>query len=369
MPERKSFGEDRRVAILQTMLERGIDSLAPASNLGSPIGYWYPDLEAVAGVERGRERELLEHLADAGLLDRRFFERIHLCCYCGHYALNFREVCPNCASANAEIAEMIHHYSCGYSGAESKFRAGVRLTCPKCDQHLRHIGVDYERLSANYVCRECEHVFTEPRVSCHCLHCNETFDVQRAAVSTLHSYVLTREGSIAARTGTIAGVGTDRGIVDPILGLYTPKFFEERLTQAVASFRRYGHPLSILAAEIDDLETVEKQLGRELIAVRLKNLAALFKESLRDTDAAAIYRPSTMTVMLTDTAVKGAELVAERLRRAVQELNTAEQSREITVSIGVAGLSKEILAAASLLDEVMGSLKRAKGKGGNCVSL
>jgi hypothetical protein len=198
-----------------------------------------------------------------GYLDKHFFEKIHLCvCERRQFAINFREVCTACRSSNINITDMIHHYSSGYTGAESVFQDSIRYVCPKCDEELRHIGVDYEKVSTDYVCAACAHVFTEPEVHCQCLACPQQFDVDRALVRTLHTYHINAKGTLVASRGTIDTDSAGGTLVDPELSVYSFDYYEERLAQGFAGARRYKRPLSVVMAQIDALDEFEAAHGR-----------------------------------------------------------------------------------------------------------
>ena len=59
-------------------------------------------------------RGMLEELAEAGMLRRRFFERLHVCHYCDSSRLHAREVCMKCHASQLTEHSLIHHYACGW---------------------------------------------------------------------------------------------------------------------------------------------------------------------------------------------------------------------------------------------------------------
>ncbi len=81
-----------------------------------PEAVRYPLL---TGIPAGHD--LLEHLSDAGLLRRRFFDRTYLCHHCGSARLVAREACSTCHSSNLEEESLVHHYACGLQGPEHTF--------------------------------------------------------------------------------------------------------------------------------------------------------------------------------------------------------------------------------------------------------
>ncbi|MFK7913858.1 MAG: hypothetical protein AB8B93_08075 [Pseudomonadales bacterium] len=152
-----------------------------------PIGY--PNL---AGMRS--QRALLEQLADARLLQREFFERLHLCGHCESPSIHAREVCISCGHSNLTEEKLIHHYACAHQGAASLFEREDGLTCPKCNKALRHYGVDYDKPGHIVTCGRCQQSMSEPDVAFVCAGCGESTGGDDAPTRTWHHYQLTEEG-------------------------------------------------------------------------------------------------------------------------------------------------------------------------------
>ncbi len=369
MTDLDNITSDRRVVLLQRLTTPGaIDTLEPVSNLASSIGYCYELAQEVFETRPGDEVKHLDLLADLGYLEKQFFDKIHLCvCERRQFAINFREVCVNCRSSNIVETDMIHHYSCGYTGAEPEFQDGIRYLCPKCDVELKHIGVDYEKVSTDYVCGACAHVFTEPEIDCQCLACIQQFGVERAFVRTLYIYRISAKGILVASRGTMEGDIAAGSLIDPELNVYSFDYFEERLAQEFAGALRYDRSLSIVIAEIDRLDEFEVEHGRQASARKLRDFAGIAKESLRDSDAAAVFDQTILTLILTDTPFEGASIFANRLREHVDRLNDNPEERNITASIGFTSLTTEITGPQSIFDNAMDHLREARLAGGDTV--
>lgn len=364
----ENIGRDRRVVLLQRLADGPVDALEPVSNLASPIGYCYEMAQEIFETRPGEEAKQLDHLAELGYLDRQFFDKIHLCvCERRQFAINFREVCVKCRSSNIDVTDMIHHYSCGYTGAEPEFQDGIRYVCPKCDEELKHIGVDYEKVSTDYVCAACGHVFTEPNIGCQCLACEQQFDVDRAFVRTLYVYRINAKGTLVASRGTMEGEITAGSLIDPELNVYSFDYFEERLAQEFAGALRYKRPLSLVVAEIDRLDEFEAARGRQAAARKLRDFAAIAKESLRDSDAAAVFDQTILVLILTDTPFDGASVLANRLRDHVDRLNEGGDEIPVTVSVGFTSLSPDMSGPQAMFDGAMERLREGRRDGGDCV--
>lgn len=358
---------DKRVLFLKLLASEKIGRVKPQTSPESPYGYCYPEAQKAFETNPGEEIEDLEPLAEQGYLAREFHDKIHLCPSCSHFALNFREVCPHCEGVNIALVQMIHHMRCGCVAPELEFQQGLQLVCPKCSRPLRHIGVDYERPSANYLCAACKHIFSEPRVSILSLSCGQVFPGESLVTRTIYAYSLTQKGVLAADRGVIEEREPPTAFIDAAVGLYTSHFFEEHLQQEIRAARRYQRPLSIELMSIDHLGEYEAKFGKVATASVLKTIVQVIKETLRDTDVPASYGDETLAILLSQTPFEGAYISAERARRRVFDLEPRDQEPRITVSVGLAGLWDGQETVSQIIDLAKERMQAAKEAGGNCV--
>ena len=90
----------------------------------------------------------------------------------------------------------------------------------------------------------------------------------------------------------------------------------------------------------------------------------------RKSDIVARYGGEEMAVILPGTTRPGAQLLAERIRRGIENLEVAcdDQVLKITVSIGVAAMTVEMGDKESLVGAADKALYVSKSRGRNCVS-
>lgn len=169
----------------------------PASDFASRECVRYPGF-----FPDGETRLAAERLADRGLLDRRFFERFHVCGSCGSCRLNVREECPACHSAQLREVPLVHHFRCAHQAPEADFIQGPHLVCPKCRQHLRHYGSDYDKPGIATGCGGCRVISPEPAVGFACLDCGNRTGGDAAPKRDVFSYALTTTGAALLRRGT-----------------------------------------------------------------------------------------------------------------------------------------------------------------------
>jgi diguanylate cyclase (GGDEF)-like protein/PAS domain S-box-containing protein len=157
---------------------------------------------------------------------------------------------------------------------------------------------------------------------------------------------------------------------DPLTELYNRRYLAESLEKECRRASRYGRPLSCLMIDIDGFKLCNDRYGHLTGDDVLRQVAALTRDSVRDTDVVARYGGEEFCVLLPETSCEGAMELAERIRAALaaQPLSVGEQPVSITVSIGVWGSSdKEELEPQTILGYADAALLEAKAAGKNRV--
>jgi len=163
-------------------------------------------------------------------------------------------------------------------------------------------------------------------------------------------------------------------ISDPLTKVHNRRYLDSRLNEEFARSKRYSLGLSILMLDIDHFKQVNDTYGHQAGDIALSALAALVKSSLRELDVVARYGGEEFLVICTNTAIDGAVLVAERLRKTVESLqviipdgSTGNQVIHISVSIGVAEINESVESKQKLIQAADQALYRAKAEGRNRV--
>lgn len=137
--------------------------------------------------------QLAERLERRGLLQQAFFDRVHVCSLCESARLNVREECPSCRSSHLREEAIIHHFRCAHQAPESAFKSDRDLVCPKCRQHLRHYGSDYDKPGTAYICVECGHLCSDVAIGFLCFDCGAHMDGDAIGRRDIYTYQLTDE--------------------------------------------------------------------------------------------------------------------------------------------------------------------------------
>ena len=155
---------------------------------------------------------------------------------------------------------------------------------------------------------------------------------------------------------------------DDLTGLCNLRALTDTLRREVARASRTGRPLSVIVIDLDGFKRVNDGQGHLRGSQALVEMAALLRESIRETDVAGRLGGDEFAVVLPDTGAAGAVAVGDRLR--VRVARRAFLRREgldirLTVSVGVASASGPGGPAGALLERADNALYQAKAGGGN----
>ena len=160
-------------------------------------------------------------------------------------------------------------------------------------------------------------------------------------------------------------------ITDELTQVGNPRYFWAQLKSELERSERYDHPLSLLLIDIDYFKAYNDEHGHTVGDKALKTIAQILKKNIRSTDFIARYGGEEFAIILTETPSKKAQEMAERLRRAVPQKKFSykiknKKKKRLTISIGVAGNSKE-KNPKKLVLKADKALYQAKRKGRNCI--
>lgn len=159
-------------------------------------------------------------------------------------------------------------------------------------------------------------------------------------------------------------------ITDGLTGLYNHRHFHEILGLEFERASRYGQPLSLVMMDIDFFKRINDAHGHPVGDTILAELAARLKKHVRRIDTLARYGGEEFAVLLPQTGVEEAGVLAERIRRDTESrpFRTAKGGLSVTVSLGVCGTEKDGAGSpAELLNKADEALYRAKREGRNRV--
>jgi diguanylate cyclase (GGDEF)-like protein len=159
--------------------------------------------------------------------------------------------------------------------------------------------------------------------------------------------------------------------VDQITGVNNHRYLQERLTQEVARSARSRSPLSVLMIDLDGFKAINDVHGHADGDRVLRNVASGLRLAVRANDIVARYGGDEFVVLMPDTDLASAQLVAERVVAGVrsQRHQLADGTEgSVACSAGLAMYPEDGRTATKLLRTADAAMYRVKRSGGDSVN-
>lgn len=185
---------------------------------------------------------------------------------------------------------------------------------------------------------------------------------------------LTKQSSATIERANSYAEVLQHATLDALTGLNNRHQFEIRLKQEYASSKRQNKPLCAMMLDIDFFKSINDTYGHATGDKVLKTVANVIKDKLREYDIPSRYGGEEFCILLPQTNIEEASIVAERLRSAVEtkaietfiEKDDSNKNISVTISIGLSQL-KETDMAEDLYKRADKALYEAKETGRNKV--
>jgi diguanylate cyclase (GGDEF)-like protein len=153
---------------------------------------------------------------------------------------------------------------------------------------------------------------------------------------------------------------------DPLTGVANQRQFFVR-AQENSCARRFGRPLSFIMVDIDGFKLINDRWGHATGDDVLKTLCSAWKQIIRQVDLLARVGGEDFAVVLTETDVKQAHVVAEKLRQMAAEQTVRRESAAVqcTISVGVATVTPADATVEESIRRADHALYQAKEQGRN----
>ncbi|MGC8813451.1 GGDEF domain-containing protein [Dictyoglomus sp.] len=154
-------------------------------------------------------------------------------------------------------------------------------------------------------------------------------------------------------------------IKDDLTGLYNRRKMDQELEKCLYIWERYNRPFSIIIIDIDDFKKINDTYGHLIGDMVLEKISKIIRENIRKSDIASRWGGEEFLILLPETNLQNATLVAEAFRRKIEEANFGIDEK-ITVSVGVANIENNE-SIDSLIQRADKNLYKAKEYGKNKV--
>jgi diguanylate cyclase (GGDEF)-like protein len=157
-------------------------------------------------------------------------------------------------------------------------------------------------------------------------------------------------------------------VVDALTGLYSRKYFLQRLDEEMQRSDDTGSELSLLHIVVDKQKDVAERYGDEGFERVVLAVARLVRSCVRAYDVVGRIETNRFGVLLAGTTSSDAYLWAEKIRKSIagQVITIGEKSFSVTVSAGISG-ALEGMRREELVGNTVAVLNRAVEAGGNTV--
>lgn len=176
---------------------------------------------------------------------------------------------------------------------------------------------------------------------------------------------------LAAQLGRLRKEVDRSSIRDPMTGLFNRRYLLFRLEEEFSRARRHRSPLSLVLIDIDRLKRVNDAFGQTAGDAVLRKVSQIVGEQVRMEDLVGRMGEDVFAIVLPGNRYRGAAILANKIRTAVEELVFPFEGKEwdVRVSGGIATYpdNPTIASADDLMRTTENALSEAKSRGGNRV--
>jgi two-component system, cell cycle response regulator len=163
----------------------------------------------------------------------------------------------------------------------------------------------------------------------------------------------------------------EMAVTDALTGLHNRRYMESHLSTLADQASSRAKPLSLMILDIDYFKSINDTYGHDAGDDVLREFAVRIRKSIRGIDLACRYGGEEFVIVMPETDVQVAGLIAERLRRSIASetfaVNKGTKRIDVTISIGLATLDRKDEPVADVLKRADTALYRAKNDGRNRV--
>jgi diguanylate cyclase (GGDEF)-like protein len=149
---------------------------------------------------------------------------------------------------------------------------------------------------------------------------------------------------------------------DPLTGMFNRRMMNEDLEKVLALSLRTGKPVSIILLDLDRFKRINDSLGHTVGDEVLKQTVSLIQGSIRESDSAFRFGGEEFVIMLPDTPLQNALILAERLISRFRSSVFEGVPWTVTASMGIADSTERHLSA-DLIKLADSRMYRAKETG------
>jgi len=173
-------------------------------------------------------------------------------------------------------------------------------------------------------------------------------------------------GRVQALLESLANIS----VVDPLTRVHTRHYLLVDLAKRIALTKRSKRPFSLAFIDIDHFKQVNDTFGHVVGDRVLRAVADCINAAVRNSDVVGRYGGEEFAVIMPDTDLMDAHLVAERLRSSIESIDFADlKGAPLTISLGVTQWLAGDESTETIIERADRALYRAKNSGRNRVEM
>jgi diguanylate cyclase (GGDEF)-like protein len=160
---------------------------------------------------------------------------------------------------------------------------------------------------------------------------------------------------------------------DELTGLYNHRYFQEVIESELDKSVRYKNPLSLLLIDIDSFKNINDTFGHLTGDHVLKEVSQIMIKLVRHIDIIARYGGDEFAIILPETGKTGGKVLAQRLRRGIEQHQMKQDNQSVTVTVSIGLVSTDManvtITKNALIAQSDQALYKAKRNGRNRVEI
>jgi diguanylate cyclase (GGDEF)-like protein len=175
---------------------------------------------------------------------------------------------------------------------------------------------------------------------------------------------LVRQMASSIKNARLHATVMELSLTDGLTNVHNRRYFEIMLQKEAERSKRYKRNVAVIMLDIDRFKRYNDTFGHPAGDDALKVIARCLEQGARrGLDIVTRYGGEEFAVILPETDIAGAMVVAENIRRGIEENRALRQPT--TVSLGIASVSGEMILPQALVDNADRALYQAKVQGRN----
>jgi diguanylate cyclase (GGDEF)-like protein len=161
-------------------------------------------------------------------------------------------------------------------------------------------------------------------------------------------------------------------ITDDLTRLFNSRYLNLYLGREIKRCKRHGIPLSVIFLDLDGFKGINDQFGHLAGSGTLTEVGTILAQGVRESDILARYGGDEFVAVLPETPASGALVIAERLRRAIEEHRFLEPqglAARISASFGISTYPDHALTPEGLIQKADQAMYRVKEREKNGIEV